>query len=110
MKRNKVKGCNGEFRHHINNSLFNFYVCFEGSPPAEEQTLWCYARGGAPPILYVPMERFLFYETGKKEVRKSKASCFVCVRGGFILVHSLKIQEHPNAHTLRCPSLRRTHS
>jgi len=104
MKRNKVKGCNREFRHLINNSLFIFYVYFEGSPPAEEQTLWCYARGGAPPILYVPMFPWKYFFSMKWERSENiKSELFVCLREGLIFMHSPKIQEHPSAHTIMCP-------
>jgi hypothetical protein len=41
-------------------------VYFEGSPPAEEQTLWCYARG-APPILYVPTFPWKYFFSTKGE-------------------------------------------
>jgi hypothetical protein len=38
------------------------------------KTIGDYTRGGAPPILYVPMEIFLFYEMGKKR-GNNKESC-----------------------------------
>ncbi len=58
---------------------FYFYVYFEGSPPAEEPYR---VMPGELPIFicsHIPMEIFLFCETGKKwENQKS----VVCARGG----------------------------
>jgi hypothetical protein len=42
----------------------------------------------------------------EKKVRKYKESCLS--KGRFMC--SPEVQEHPQAHTLECPSLRRTHS
>jgi len=53
------------------------------------------------------MEIFGFYEMRKKGGNKKRV---VYVKGVPILVRSSEVWEHPRAHTLECPSLRRTHS
>jgi hypothetical protein len=45
----------------------------------------------------------------EKEGRKQKVRVDN-IWGGFVLVHSLEFWEHPWAHALECPSLRRMHS
>jgi hypothetical protein len=47
-----------------------FYVT-PPPPPPNKRTLGCYAKG-ASPILYVPMEIFLFFETWKKWGNKKR--------------------------------------
>ncbi len=83
--------------------LKKFWVYFERSHPSpahpNRRTLRHYARG-APPILYVPMEIFLFYETGEKG-RNQK--WVVYIMGGS---STPKIWEHPWAPALGCRSFR----
>jgi hypothetical protein len=45
------------------------------------------------PILYVPIEIFLFYEMGKRQGNKNESS--LCKRRFRVLVHFLEVWEHP---------------
>ncbi len=93
------------YEYYINNSLF-ISVCILRVSPSRT-TLGCYA-GGALPILYVPMFPWKYFFSTKWERREEmKRELFVCGGGG-VLVH-MRFWEHPRAHVLECPSLRRMH-
>jgi hypothetical protein len=63
----------------LNNSLFIFYVYFEGSPAAEEPYGAMLVELPNFICSHVPMEIFLFYETRKKGRNQKKV---VCIRQG----------------------------
>jgi hypothetical protein len=66
MKRNKVKGCNREFRHHINNSLF-ISICILRDLPQLKNEPNGVMQGELPPILYVPMFPWKYFFSMKLE-------------------------------------------
>jgi hypothetical protein len=74
---------------------FDFYVYFEGSPPAEEP-LGIMPREGAPPILYVPMfpGKYFFFLM-KRERSEEIKRVLLMERGGVpVLMHSPEVWEY----------------
>jgi hypothetical protein len=63
--------------------------------------------GDLPPIIYIPMEIFLFYSLRKKGENKRRQ--LIAKGEDPVLVCSPEFWEHPRAHALECPSLRRMH-
>jgi hypothetical protein len=70
-----------ENKYTVNNSLF-ISMCILRDLPQQKNPRESYV-GGAPTILYVPMEIFLFYKMGKKQgntkrvvyVREGSCTC-----------------------------------
>jgi len=86
---------------------FYFCVYFEGLPQQNNPRVLCW--GSSPNFIcsHVPMEIFLSYEMRKKGGNEKRV---VYIGGRFLYsCVLLRFWEHPGAHALECPSLRRTH-
>jgi len=66
--------------------------------------------GGAPEFYMFPRSHGdIYFLRNEKKVRKSKESCLRKGSRFHILVRSPEVWEHPRAHILGCPSLKRAH-
>jgi len=84
-------------------------VYFEGSPSAEvSQGIML---GQLPKLYMFPCShRNIFFDERGKNQGNKKIVGYVRRGSSTLALHSPEVWEHPRAHALECPSLRRTHS